>query len=68
MTFRKWHTISTAPKDGTMIELMSDRRPGVQHCMTWDGVRWAGLAFTPLGTREVYWEPDDPPTHWRPIE
>ena len=51
-----------------MIELMSDRHPGVQQCMIWDGVRWAGMAFTPMGTLETFWDPDDPPTHWRPIE
>jgi len=68
MTFRRWHTIDTAPKDGTMIELKSDLHPGVQQCMLWDGVRWAGMAFTPMGMFETYWDSEDPPTHWRAIE
>jgi len=67
MTFRPWHTIDTAPKDGTMIELKSDRHPGEQKIMFWSGCHWEGQEFLPMGPRATFWEPTDPPTHWRPI-
>ena len=68
MAFRRWHTMETAPKDGTMVELKSDRHPGQLQFMAWIESRWEGLAFTPMGSRRIYWDTEDPPTHWRPVE
>ena len=63
-----WQPIETAPKDGTIVELKSDQNPVIAHNMAWDGVRWYGLWFGVLGTREICWDYSTPPTHWRPID
>jgi hypothetical protein len=64
-----WQEIETAPKDGSIVYLKSAKHMHMPaQCMAWDGARWAGLAFTPMGSREIYWDPEDPPTHWRAVQ
>ena len=65
----EWKPIETAPKDGTIIELQSDRVPCVASlAMRWDGARWSGVYFGVLGSREIWWDEKNPPTHWRSIK
>ena len=69
LTCNGWQTIESAPKDGTIVELASQEHPGMlPQAMAWDGVRWAGMVFMPLGSKETWWDESDPPTHWRSIE
>lgn len=69
LTCNFWQLIETAPKDGTIVELSSQNHPDMTpQCMAWDGVRWFGMDFGVLGSKEIWWDENDPPTHWRAIE
>ena len=67
-----WQPISTAPRDGTKVEL-ADEAWGEVWSMRWEvfrGSRGAGIwvmwGFT--GSLLATWpEGDGGPTHWRPI-
>jgi hypothetical protein len=64
-----YEPIESAPKDGTIVELASQEHPGMlPQAMAWDGVRWSGMVFMPLGSKETWWDESDPPTHWRPVK
>jgi hypothetical protein len=70
----EWHDISTAPKDGTLLDLthMEDGKPDEIWPMQWVRIRSGfppsniGLWLTPSGV--VTWNEDGGvvgPTHWR---
>jgi hypothetical protein len=67
---REWHVINTAPKDGTVIELISEELPDLQPVAAfWNGEFWEGKTFTPMGPRRTMWDPyGSQPTHWRAIQ
>lgn len=78
-----WHPISTAPRDGTEVELtcMDDGKPQEIYPMRWN--RFAGNKLVQdhkgiwamqsklSGALLCTWseaDPDGAPTHWRPVQ
>jgi hypothetical protein len=60
-----WEPIETAPQDGTIVWLKSTRWPlHSPELFHWTGQRWRGWRGVLFGPVEVYWDPDDLPTHW----
>jgi hypothetical protein len=63
-----WQPIDTAPKDGTLVYLKSQKHPDVCEIMSWQTQYWIGFKHTLMGSLKTYWDPADPPTHWRALE
>lgn len=73
----EWQDISTAPKDGTLIELtwMENGRPQEIWPMQWAHIQKNGFFPGKVGMwtapdGSCTWNDEDPdgaPTHWRPV-
>ena len=64
-----WQPISTAPRDGTVIQVRSPAHG--RHVMEWNSTarRWEGIVFAPMGSRRVCWDENaEQPTEWAALE
>lgn len=64
-----WQPIETAPKDGTLVNIRSEKTTGMQP-FWWDAKRkqWATWVFAVTRRVEAWWdETEQPVTHWMPL-
>ena len=61
-----WQPIETAPKDGTVIRLKSEKHEPDQPFF-WKGDRWTTRIFAMAASYDAWWDEDaEQPSYWQP--